>query len=182
MAGGRSGDAVGASSSNLSSTSPSRSAPASSKGGVESRVDRQSSAGRQLCADLVRFLLEDACEGRPEFWPRPLLRSPSNAGWIYNFCSCARATAPVSIMAESILRKESAGRFRAFSARLAGRRGAVDPLTLKVLRRARHADRGAAVEELERVRRSPARPSSTSSSPSATPPPARPVRSGRASR
>ena len=50
-------------------------------------------------------------------------------------------------MAESILRKDGAGRFRAFSAG-SQPKGAVNPFALKVLAADGYPDRGAALEKL----------------------------------
>jgi len=130
MAAGAIGDAVGASSSNLSF----HLAHLERAGLIEGRRESRSIVYRarvDSLSDLVRFLLEECCEGRPDICA-PVLRSLPMPDRIYNVLFLCSGNSARSIMAESILRKESAGRFRAFSA---GSRpkGAVDPLTLKVL-------------------------------------------------
>ena len=105
-------------------------------------------------------------------------KDPANP--IYNVLFLCTGNSARSIMAEAILNRAGQGKFRAFSAG-SQPKGKVHPYTLDLLRKL-HYDVSGSRSKSWLDFRSPIRPSSISSSPSATTPPARPVRTGRGSR
>jgi arsenate reductase (thioredoxin) len=98
----------------------------------------------------------------------------------YNVLFLCTGNSARSIFAESILRKDGAGRFNAFSAG-SHPKGKINPFALKVLDAYGYPTEGFRSKGWGEFAR-PARRNWTSSSRSATPPPAKPVHSGRASR
>ena len=121
---------------------------------------------------------------------RPCARTPTPSP---RCCACRHGRRPFnvlflctgnsarSIMAEAILNKLGRGKFRAYSAG-SQPKGEVNPNTIALLQGLGYDTSRLSFEVVERIRRSPARRRSISCSPSATTRPAKPARSGRASR
>jgi arsenate reductase len=98
----------------------------------------------------------------------------------YNVLFLCTGNSARSILAESILRKDGAGRFNAFSAG-SHPKGEINPFALKVLTAYGYPTDGFRSKSWDEVAR-PGTPSWISFSPSATMPRTRPARFGRASR
>ena len=109
------------------------------------------------------FMLRDCCDGRPEICapliedltpccpPKPKRKEPMSER-IYNVLFLCTGNSARSILAESILRKDGRGHFRAFSAG-SQPKGAVNPFAIKVLKSLDYPDRRSALEELGGIRR-----------------------------
>ena len=99
---------------------------------------------------------------------------------VYNVLFLCTGNSARSVMAEVILNRAGQGHFRAFSAG-SQPKGKVNRYTLDLLRKL-HFDVSGLRSKSWRSSRKAARPNSISSSRSATMPPAKPARCGRASR
>ena len=95
---------------------------------------------------------------------------------VFNVLFLCTGNSARSVIAESILRKDGAGRFRAFSAG-SHPKGTVNPFALKVLRAFDYPTDGLRSKSWDEFA-TPTRQKCISSSPSATTPPGRPARCG----
>ena len=139
--------------------------------------------------EVTLFLLKDCCGGRPDVCA-PLIadltpccppgETAVMAERIFNVLFLCTGNSARSIIAESILRKDGAGRFRAFSAG-SHPKGAVNPFALKVLESLDYPTDGLRSKSWDEFA-APGAPKWISCSRSATTRPAKCARSGRASR